>query len=91
MKINEMTFMDEVNATDRVRKIMYCVRKLNSLLKDINSCYKTETSFVNNIDITNKDLNVEQLEKYMDYVTDAVVNLIRAEVIRWGLHEGSDK
>jgi len=91
MKINEMTFKDEINATDRVRKIMYCVRKLNLLLKDVNACYQTEKSFANNIDITNKDLDVELLEKYMDYVTEAVINLIRAEVIRWGLHEGSDK
>lgn len=94
MKINELTFEAEFNATDRVRRAIYLVRKLNSLLKDIDSSIQTTKSFANNIDITDKDLNLELLSEYVGHVEDALVDLIRAETTRWSwdaLHEGSDK
>ena len=84
MKINELTFEAEFNATDRVRRAIYLVRKLNSLTKDINASLQMVTSLMNNIDITDKDLNLELLSKYVGYVEDALVNLIRAETVRYG-------
>ena len=84
MKINELTFEAEFNATDRVRRTIYLVRKLNSLTKDINASLQMVTSLMNNIDITDKDLNLELLSKYVGYVEDALVNLIRAETVRYG-------
>lgn len=92
MKINELTFEAEFNATDRVRRAIYLARKLNSLTKDIDAYYQTLKLFANNLDITS--LNVELLAKYVDYVEDALVDLNRAETVRWGrnaMHEGSDK
>ena len=94
MKINEMTFEAEVNATKRVRRAIYLVRKLESLLKDIDSSIQTTKSFANNIDITDKDLNLELLSEYVGHVEDAMTDLVRAETVRWGwdaMHEGSDK
>lgn len=94
MKINELTFEAEFNATDRVRRAIYLVRKMNSLLKDIDASIQMVTSLANNIDITDKDLNLELLSKYVGHVEDALVDLNRAETTRWGwnaMHEGSDK
>ena len=84
MKINELTFEAEFNATDRVRRAIYLVRKLNSLTKDINASLQMVTSLTNNIDITDKDLDLGLLSKYVGYVEDALVNLIRAETVRYG-------
>lgn len=94
MKINELTFEAEFNATDRVRRAIYLVRKLNSLTKDIDAYYQTVKLFANNIDITNKYLNLELLSEYVGHVEDALVDLNRAETTRWGwdaMHKGSDK
>jgi len=94
MKINELTFEAECNATKRVRRAIYLVRKLESLLKDIDASIQMVTSLANNIDITDKDLNLELLSKYVGHVEDAMTDLVRAETTRWGrdaMHEGSDQ